>query len=312
MTEELLARRYRALLAFYPRWYREQRGAELVGTLLDAARPGQARPTWREMRALVLEGLRVRAGTAGHRDVGATLADSLRVTVLLALVMWTVGAAVELNNALGVRGVAWWPAGGIVVTFGVVTFVLVALGRFGPAVPLMACGALAGAGLPTLLVLTTGVGSGSIVDHRLTVPSVVVLVGAAVLRRHPPRRPRAGAGTVVSAGALPLLYFAPGFILLNGPISPAAVFWFLHVAALALYLAALGYVAVDPCPALVAAALLVLVIAQTVALVGGFGEWPPGLGEYLAVLAGAAVVAVVAAGLGLRRQVAALPAKIEG
>ena len=44
---ERLASRYWDLLDFYPARYREERGPELVGTLLDCARPGQTRPSWR-------------------------------------------------------------------------------------------------------------------------------------------------------------------------------------------------------------------------------------------------------------------------
>jgi hypothetical protein len=77
--EERLAARYRYFLDFYPREFRDSRGEELVGTLLDCARPGQARPSWREVRALVLEGLRARAGTGGHRPARATLARGVRL-----------------------------------------------------------------------------------------------------------------------------------------------------------------------------------------------------------------------------------------
>lgn len=43
-TDPLL-RRYRRLLYAYPNWYRRERGQEILTTLLDAARPGQQRPS---------------------------------------------------------------------------------------------------------------------------------------------------------------------------------------------------------------------------------------------------------------------------
>jgi hypothetical protein len=42
-----LGRAYRRLMWAYPRWYRRERGAELVTTLLDDAAPGQRWPRGR-------------------------------------------------------------------------------------------------------------------------------------------------------------------------------------------------------------------------------------------------------------------------
>lgn len=60
-----LERRYRRLLWAYPRAYRRHRGDEMVGTLLDAAAPGQCRPTAAEWRDLIGRGLRCRFGIRG-------------------------------------------------------------------------------------------------------------------------------------------------------------------------------------------------------------------------------------------------------
>jgi hypothetical protein len=67
----LLARRYRVLLFAYPRAYRRLRGAELLGTLLDAAPPGRTRPTAREAANLIRHGLRARLGRPASRTVVA-------------------------------------------------------------------------------------------------------------------------------------------------------------------------------------------------------------------------------------------------
>ncbi|MES9536117.1 MULTISPECIES: hypothetical protein [unclassified Actinomadura] len=52
--------RCRLLLRAYPRHYREIRGAELLGTLLDAAEPGRSTPTLRESWAVIRGGLATR------------------------------------------------------------------------------------------------------------------------------------------------------------------------------------------------------------------------------------------------------------
>jgi hypothetical protein len=58
-----LERRCRLLLRAYPAWYRRGRSGEMLGTLLEASRPGRRWPSFRDTRALVLGGLRVRGWT---------------------------------------------------------------------------------------------------------------------------------------------------------------------------------------------------------------------------------------------------------
>ena len=48
------------LLHAYPAWYRRQRAGEMLGTLLEASQPGRRWPSVRDVRALVVGGLRVR------------------------------------------------------------------------------------------------------------------------------------------------------------------------------------------------------------------------------------------------------------
>ncbi len=75
-----LEQRYRRLLLMYPRSYREARGGEMLGTLLESSAPGRSRPTVRDTRALILGGLKVRSGA----DQRLTVAESVRLVVLLA------------------------------------------------------------------------------------------------------------------------------------------------------------------------------------------------------------------------------------
>ena len=58
-----LERRCRRLLRAYPAWYRRGRGDEILDTLLEASPPGRGWPSFRDTRALVIGGLRVRGWT---------------------------------------------------------------------------------------------------------------------------------------------------------------------------------------------------------------------------------------------------------
>jgi hypothetical protein len=51
------------LLHAYPAWYRRKRAGEMLGTLLEASPPGARWPSFRDARALVIGGLRVRGWT---------------------------------------------------------------------------------------------------------------------------------------------------------------------------------------------------------------------------------------------------------
>jgi hypothetical protein len=58
-----LDRRCQWLLRAYPAWYRRGRSGEMLGTLLEASGPGRRWPSFRDTRALVLGGLRIRGWT---------------------------------------------------------------------------------------------------------------------------------------------------------------------------------------------------------------------------------------------------------
>src|SRR5262245_15691002 len=57
---------FRALLRFYPRDYRRQRGREVIDTFLEA---GRARPSVREALNLACHGMRARLGRPASRGV---------------------------------------------------------------------------------------------------------------------------------------------------------------------------------------------------------------------------------------------------
>jgi hypothetical protein len=85
-----LERRCRRLLRSYPRWYRRQRGEEMLATLLEASQPGQRWPSARDVRALIIGGLRVRATqdqrltTAANLRLAAQLGAALTLLLLIA------------------------------------------------------------------------------------------------------------------------------------------------------------------------------------------------------------------------------------
>ena len=83
-----LERSYRRLLWVYPRFYRRERGLEMLTTLLDASPPGQVRASGSEAMHLVLAGLRCRLvppGWAGKVAAGVA-------TLWVAIVLSGVGA----------------------------------------------------------------------------------------------------------------------------------------------------------------------------------------------------------------------------
>ncbi len=86
--QSALERSYRRLLLAYPRFYRSERGLEILTTMLDGAKPGQVRATRAEAVHLLLSGLRCRLappGRAGKLAAGV-------VTLWMAVVLSGVGA----------------------------------------------------------------------------------------------------------------------------------------------------------------------------------------------------------------------------
>jgi hypothetical protein len=95
-----LERGYRRLLRAYPAWYRRERGGEILDTLLAAAPRGRTWPSLRDCGALVLGGLRVRAG----QDRRLTTAANLRLAVLFGVALWLTGRA---SGDLAFAGLGW-------------------------------------------------------------------------------------------------------------------------------------------------------------------------------------------------------------
>jgi hypothetical protein len=77
MTE--LERRCRLLLRVYPASYRQDRGEEIIGTLLEATPEGRSWPVARDVRGLAMGGLRARAALNRQQ----TTAANVRIAVLI-------------------------------------------------------------------------------------------------------------------------------------------------------------------------------------------------------------------------------------
>jgi hypothetical protein len=100
-----LERRCHLLLRAYPAGYRQDRGEEIIGTLLEATPTGRSWPLARDVRGLVMGGLRARA--ALNRRL--TTAANLRIAVLVGVAAYLAFSAVALvalvSRAFPVR----WP-----------------------------------------------------------------------------------------------------------------------------------------------------------------------------------------------------------
>lgn len=315
-AEQRLAARYWSLLGWYPRAYREERGPELLGTLLDAAGPGLARPPWREARALVLGGLRMRAGTTRHRSGAATLGEGLRLGLLVLFAI----QAVEFGMAVLDPPPFTFPrppSAGLAVSVVLVAlslaapFALLALGRVRLALPFVVVAAgVATAGFgwltqapwPPEIVLAPE-------QHGLVPlwlnpewPVVVVIAALAVARVRPPAARPETVAAVLGFWSLVLLTICLDSILplpLGVSLAPLVL-----ALLLAGYVGALAYAAIDARPAVALALFLVWYGLQGI---GGWlkiREFPTGAMAMIVLLL-APVCA--AAWLGARRQ-ARIPA----
>jgi hypothetical protein len=94
-----LRRHYERLLVTYPSGYRAAHGEEILGTLLEAARPSQRFPSWRESTSLLLGGLRMRARQAAKESPRRLWTDGLHLGVLL-VVLVNLGSALQLGFPL--------------------------------------------------------------------------------------------------------------------------------------------------------------------------------------------------------------------
>jgi hypothetical protein len=125
-----IERHCRWLLLAYPRWYRKDRGDEIVDTMLEAAGPDRSWPALRDSRALILAGLRVRAGLEQRLTARASLSQALLLTAVLVLAEYAAG---YLRFAQGEwNALPSWLFAWINLVLGVATLVVMIGAWFGP------------------------------------------------------------------------------------------------------------------------------------------------------------------------------------
>jgi hypothetical protein len=175
-TIDVLARRYQALLRAYPKAWRDERGEEMLGTLLDAAEPGRRRPSAREAASIVGQGMLERLGLRRRRSPGAVWAEGLRIGALIMLAATFTDVVISLVEAVqhpGVPGAIAWH--GTAIVLGIAAMAALIRGRPMVAAVLTAlwCAAPAMFGvvswnLVVALIVLAGVGGVRPADRRRT------------------------------------------------------------------------------------------------------------------------------------------------
>jgi hypothetical protein len=206
-----LERRCRTLLRAYPRWYRRQRGDEMLATLLEAGQPGQKWPSARDTRALITGGLRVRAAQDQRLTRGANLRLAAQLGAALTLLLLiaynlTFVLVILTSGYAHSTGTGYWPA------YGLLGLAAVVAAWFAPR-PLVAV--LAGAAAAAVAWLYWGG------DRAMAILPAALLVMLAILVSLGERMPRswlwlAGAlfaANVMSVFLYPALVFVPWIIL---------------------------------------------------------------------------------------------------
>jgi hypothetical protein len=179
-----LERHVRWLLRCYPAAYRQARGEEILGTLLEATPPGQGWPRMRDMRALVICGLKARATQNRQRTTRANLRVAVMAGFAMYLSYWT---AVYLNvvvqqflpNSVRISGPSFWTA----VAAALLVGAAVVLAWTAPRPAVLAAALTASAGIVSYTLAVIG-DPAAMLGPRLL--QVLALIGLAVLA------PRAG------------------------------------------------------------------------------------------------------------------------
>jgi hypothetical protein len=202
-----IERRYQHLLRAYPRWYRDLRGDEMLGTLMSAG-PARRWPSPRDTWALITGGLRVRAG----QDQRLTTRANLRLAALLGVALsliWVTASELAVLAEIRAYAFSHNPAG-TALTYLVLALATVAAAWFAPwwaTAPL----ALATAGFWLAW-------NGYLV---MALQPVLLLVLLAALARGQDRLPRSWlvlAGAVFVVSALQGLASEPGLAFFQTPV----------------------------------------------------------------------------------------------
>ena len=115
MSQEILERRYRWLLACYPRAYRAAYGEEMLAVALAAARPGARWPDPGEAADLIFTGLRRRLGSVRSASLDPAWRDAAGIAAVIGPIVM---AAFAVTPNLGPGRWPYFPTGsfsGIIV-----------------------------------------------------------------------------------------------------------------------------------------------------------------------------------------------------
>lgn len=202
-TEDALARRYRWLLLAYPPRWRAARGDEILGTLLEAASPGQRRPTAADVTDLLAGAARARLSTLrtdGLADGAAIAAPiALALAAGLSVALWAIVEPSAPATTAPLAYAAWLLAAGGWTVLGPARGRFAVLGALVATCLAVPAAALTSSHRPPLWTLLTlvalgvlGLGGAGVrvsTRERLTVPlGALAAVGvfAALLHEHRP------------------------------------------------------------------------------------------------------------------------------
>jgi hypothetical protein len=278
-----LETRARWLLRCYPPSYRECRGDEMLGTLLDTSPPGRSWPVRRDAWSLITGGLSVRS----RQNRGL----SLRTNVRLALILGTVLSLAFAPSTL-MSFVPFWPG----AAYEAIALLLVAT---------IVAPWFAHRGVSVALALLSAVALGGLAYHasghdavwvaQYTVPPLALAVAVAVGPVRPPRcwlwlpAVAAVAAALFYSQNMPAVVFSPLRSEVAGLAATVILFGLLTVI--------VAWLVVDARPALALVIALVVVVDPDVVFAAAFGG--ASTTQYLAAVAPLAVGGVGA--LRLRR-----------
>lgn len=249
-----LERRCWLLLLAYPAAYRRQRGAEIVGTLLEATPAGRNWPLLRDSRSLVMGGLRAR-GAQNHR---LPMASSLRIAVVFGLSVYLGFAASKYlsgfaYDSLSPRAAA---AGWLVLSAGLLTASAVVLAWLARRTAVIAAVLAAGA-VTACYGFSPAFGSLRDTTPAYTVVVLLSLAALAVLAAGEGRPLRLWLWVWLAglAAAAPPVSLLPDVI-------PSAAFLYSAPIYLTMFMLAvsIAWIGVDARPALGLAAYLLLIV----------------------------------------------------
>lgn len=198
-----LEARYRRLLRAYPAWYRQDRGEEMLDTLMEAAGTARSWPSARDTRALVLGGLRTRAWHGQRQTAAASLRTVVLFAAVLTLLPWTT-FGLSLVSAEWGRILPSVLDNWVYLGFGLLTLAVAAGAWFGHP------RAIAAVALPLAFLWIYQPLGGTLADAALPVAALAVLTILVIRRERLPRSWLWLAAIVLAAFLLPRLFPAAG------------------------------------------------------------------------------------------------------